>query len=146
VLTEVARYVVMCGLVVLVGCSGPDDGGAAPVAPSMPPHDGPPFDFEVTPEDPGTRFRWTVTVPTGGWEVRFDGSQNDPRVGHFIIMLLLTRPGPDEMVTEALEKHEGEYRHGRQTAVTAELLVRTVTRGSTEEGELRSAATWSARN
>ncbi|MHC5114266.1 MAG: hypothetical protein ACYTGP_07550 [Planctomycetota bacterium] len=145
----------LAAVAVLVGSHGcarePDAGSTTPAAddpfsfaPSAPPYEGPPFRFDVTIEGPATQFRWTVSVPTGGWEVKFEGGKTDPRIDHAAVKVLLVRPGPDEMVTQALEDLSGEYRHGKMNAKTAELLVRIAPRGSEPEDDYRVAATWSA--
>ena len=149
------RLTLRCSIVCTVltaGCGTEEpapapSGGAseAPVVePSMPAYEGPPVRLEVTVLDPGTLFEWSVDVPTGGWEAKFDGAGSNPRTGEFTIRVNLVQPGPDEMVTQALATVEGHYRHGKQNARTVELLVRRTIRGTADEGEFRSAAIWSA--
>ena len=42
----------------------------------------------------------TFTTPSGGWGVRLDHTEED--VGHTNAFVTLTRPDPDQMVTQAL--------------------------------------------
>jgi hypothetical protein len=146
------QVLLACALVLFVGCGGStgpagesagDDGNGA-VEPSAPPYDGPPVQFTVTTEGEATTFAWSVTAPTGGWQASFEGAQTNPSTNHAVIRVVLIRPGPDEIVTQALETIEGDYRHGRLVARSAELVIRTTTHAAKEEGEYRSAATWPA--
>ena len=143
--TTILRSIIAAALAVSLGCSGGGSDGDAPgVDPPAPSYDGPPFSFDVAAEGGATEFRWAVTVPTGGWELRFDGARTKPPVGHAEIRVRLVRPGPDEMVTQALETLEGEYRHENLTATSAEFLVEVVTRGEDVGDGFRRAATWNA--
>ncbi|NNF42529.1 MAG: hypothetical protein HKN62_05695 [Phycisphaerales bacterium] len=151
---RVLRFLIVAALAVGVGCRPAGEPDAAPAnpaapafsfAPDAPPYDGPPIRFEVTTEGPATQFRWSVTAPTGGWEVTFEGGRTYPPIAHGAVKVLIVRPGADEMVTQTQEQHDGQYRHGNLTAKTAELLVRVVTRGMTgDDDDYRVAASWSA--
>jgi hypothetical protein len=153
-MTTIIRCTIVTLLIGCVGCSRtkePQPAAAEPApelfsfAPAAPPYDGPPIRFEVTIDGPATHFRWFVTVPTSGWEVKFEGGKTDPRIDHGAVKVLVVRPGPGEMVTQSPEEHDGHYRHGKMNAKTAELLVRVATRGMTGiDKEYRVAASWSA--
>ncbi|MHC4946911.1 MAG: hypothetical protein ACYTG1_01420 [Planctomycetota bacterium] len=137
-------------LVAAAGCNGGGDepeaaGGDADWAAALPPtapYEGPPAELTLETGPGWTQFRWAVTVPTGGWSLTFKRSSyrtND----HGTILVLLTRPGPDEMVTQAQERLEGDYRHGKIAFDRADLQVAIVTRGEhVEYPEFRRAATW----
>ncbi len=141
------RTTIVLALITMTGCGDGDDaapaGTDAAVAPSMPLWEGPSAEFTVTVDDPATNFEWAVTVPTGGWEIKFDGARVDPRAQHAVIRVILRAPDPDLDVTQALETLQGNYRHGNLTARTAELFIEQVVGDETADGDHRSAATWS---
>ena len=106
---------------------------------------GPAIDFRVKPEESATQFNWSVRVLSGGWEIKFDGALTNPCTGHATIKLLLIKPGPDEMVNQALATLTGQYRHGAQSFKTVDLIVKQITRGEAEENaEYKRAEIWKA--
>ena len=152
------RCFVFASIVTLIGCSPASDGdsaaatlpdvddsNAAPELPAMASYKGPPFHFEVQAEESTTQFRWSVTVPTGGWEMKFDGATTNPRSGHATIQVLLTRPGPGQIVTQAMQTLNGEYVNGAIAFTSADLVVKLITRGeSADAADYARAAVWEA--
>jgi len=129
------------------GSDGADDDSSSSngytFEPVEDPHEGPPFTFEVDVEESATNLAWSVEVPSGGWSLSFDRAQSNRITGAIDVYVTLTAPGPEETVTQALETHEGDYRHGRTAFDRAQLLVRMIERGEDPERvEHRRAATW----
>lgn len=153
---SITRLFVILSFVAMSGCSSAnddestgrsalDESRAAIELPAMASYRGPPFRFDVQTEGSATQFRWSVTAPTGGWKMKFDGAVTSPRTGHATIRVLLTRPDPSDMVTQALVTHDGDYRHGAIAFESADLLVKLVTRGESADGiEYARAAIWQA--
>ena len=113
--------------------------------PELAAYTGPAIAFRVTPEESATQFNWSVRVLSGGWEIKFDGALTNPCTGHATIKLLLIKPGPDEMVNQALATLTGQYRHGTQSFKTVDLIVKQITRGEAEENaEYKRAEIWKA--
>lgn len=106
----------------------------------MPRYEGPPVRFEGERGKSSTMFSWQMTAPTGGWSL--DLVAVEPSKRHAKIKLRLTRPGPDAIVTQALQTLAGEHREGQQAFDTAELLVEVVESGAEPRDEYRRAAIW----
>ena len=80
----------------------------------------------------------SVTFPTGGWDLRSDGSHVTDGVG--VAHLTFIGPGSDEMVTQALGQKEWTWRSEERFA-RAEVWVRIVRRGqAAREPDYRLAA------
>jgi hypothetical protein len=67
-----------------------------------------------------------VTFPTGGWDLRSDGSRVTDGVG--VAHLTFVGPGPNEMVTQAVEQKEWTWR-SKEPFARAEVRVNIVRRG-----------------
>jgi PrcB C-terminal len=65
-------------------------------------YEGPGVSIEVRPLEGTAEATVTVTFPTGGWELRSDGTRVTD--GAVVAHLTFIGPGPDEMVTQALEQ------------------------------------------
>ena len=77
--------------------------------------------------------------------MKFDGSTSNPRTGHATIKVLLTRPSPDQMVTQAQQTLKGDYRHGAVAFTSADLIVKLITRGDPADAtDYARAAVWTA--
>lgn len=93
-------------------------------------YDGPKFDFaievmESMPEQ--YALAWIVTANTGGWTLTTDDVEHTGTSAQ--VYVTLVRPGPDEIVTQALVTHRGRHDAGTAEIARAELHVRLITRG-----------------
>ena len=83
----------------------------------------------------GSVVKWTAFVNSGGWTMATDKVLVEDSMGATVarVYIILEEPGPDEMVTQALETLRGE--HATEQVVTkAELSVKRNTRGADTGG------------
>jgi hypothetical protein len=112
----------------------------AQAAPSLPAsqYEGPGVAIEVRPIAGMSQVTVSVTFPTGGWELRSDGSRVTDGVG--VAHLTFVGPGPNEMVTQAVEQKEWTWR-SQEPFARMEVWVNIVRRGQAlREPDYRLAA------
>lgn len=92
-------------------------------------YQGPAFLGEITPEegDRGYVVTFRTTVPTGGWSLAVDDVRREGDV--LRVFATLTRPGPDQVVTQALTDHEATVPLGVEPPAEVVLLVDLVRPG-----------------
>ncbi len=113
-------------------------GGRAAGNFSSMPYDGPEVSIDVRPIDGDVQATVSVTFPTGGWELRSDDTKVMGGAG--VAYLTFVGPGPDELVTQALEQKEWRWR-SKEPFARAEVWVNIVRRGeSPREPDYRLAA------
>jgi hypothetical protein len=112
----------------------------AQAAPSLSssPYEGPGVTIGVRPIAGMLEATVSVIFPTGGWELRSDGSRVTDGLG--VIHLTFVGPGPNEMVSQAVEQKEWTWR-STQPFSRAEVWVYMVRRGQAlREPDYRLAA------
>jgi hypothetical protein len=100
----------------------------AQTAPSLSssPYEGPGVAIEVRQIAGTSQAIVIVTFPTGGWDLRSDGSRVTDGVG--VAHLTFVGPGPNEMVTQAVEQKEWTWR-SKEPFARAEVWANIVRRG-----------------
>jgi len=115
----------------LLGCTGEGgDGPATQPGDTADAYKGPAFNAQLAvreSEPPQTIVNYEVTVPTGGWDLQRDRVERED--GVLKLYLTLTKPRPDEVVTQALETFRDLYDAGAEEVERAELRVKLLTRG-----------------
>ena len=126
--------------------SPPGDSGAAlprgDRAGDDEPYAGPEFTIDILvmesfPEQYAALFK--VTTNTGGWNLSLDRTAWED--GTLRAFLTLEGPGPDELVTQALEDHEARFAAGTKKIGKVEALVRITRRSEGGVQPYRLAAT-----
>jgi hypothetical protein len=114
----------------------------AQAAPSVlsSPYEGPDVAIVVCPIAGTSQATVSVTFPTGGWELRSDGSRVTSGVA--VAHLTFVGPGPNEMVTQAVEQKEWTWR-SKEPFARAEVWVNIIRRGhALREPDYRLAASF----
>jgi len=115
--------------------SGIDDSGDSDdkdkdeMKPPAQKYSGPEFRIEIqTMESEPQQYvlSYEVTVSSGGYKLNKDDSKIEN--GHLELYLTLQKPGPEEIVTMALETHEGSHTTGTEKITSVEVYVKSIQR------------------
>lgn len=90
------------------------------------------LDIKVSDTNPKKyKVVWTATVNTGGWTMKTEQATVEDSMRKLTarVYVILERPNPKDMVTQALETLTGEYDAGETAVDNAELSVKQTTRG-----------------
>jgi len=91
---------------------------------------GPPVLLSVSDIDDGTQIEWSFEVPTGGWGATFARATSAGATGDWInVYVDLIEPGPNEIVTQAIETISDSYTHPIESP-TVRLFVRQAKHGA----------------
>lgn len=128
----------------LGGCGEEPAPAPAPVPQSsVPAPPAAPKQITLSPQDYGLEIKasetdpkkytvvWTARVPTGGWKLTTDSVLVEDSMGKTAarIWATLEQPGPDEMVTQAVETLSATHDAGTTKIDQAELSIRQHIRG-----------------
>ena len=136
-----ARLTLICVSFGILGCNDapPPSPVAAPAQPAPPapqiPDVKPEYTLEISSTDSTPKtytVTWTARVNTGGWTMKTDQVLVEDSMGATAarIYAILEQPGPDTIVTQAVETLTAKHEAGERKIDKAELSIKRMVRGA----------------